>query len=59
MFKTAIGQTRRPWRRRVVLSLGHFDFDIVSDFDIRISDFTTSVVKIHLTSNSLSDIIYT
>src|SRR4030042_6667448 len=40
MFETAIGQTRRPWRRRVVLNLGHFDFDIVSDFDIRISDFS-------------------
>ncbi len=26
-------------RRRVVLNLGHFDFEIVSDFDIRISYF--------------------
>ena len=25
--------------RRVVLNLGHFDFEIVSDFDIRISYF--------------------
>jgi len=29
-------------RRRAVLNLGHFDFDIVSDFGIRISDFSLS-----------------
>jgi len=28
--------------RRIVLNLGHFDFEIVSDFDIRISDFNHS-----------------
>ena len=28
--------------RRIVLNLGHLDFDIVSDFDIRISDFNHS-----------------
>ncbi len=28
--------------RRIVLYLGHFDFEIVSDFDIRISDFNHS-----------------
>ena len=27
--------------RRVVLNLGHFDFEIVSDFDIRISYFAS------------------
>jgi len=27
--------------RRIVLNLGHFDFEIVSDFDIRISDFAS------------------
>ncbi len=27
--------------RRVVLNLGHLDFEIVSDFDIRISDFAS------------------
>jgi len=28
--------------QRIVLNLGHFDFDIVSDLDIRISDFNHS-----------------
>ena len=28
--------------RRIVLNLGHFVFEIVSDFDIRISDFNHS-----------------
>ncbi len=32
----------RCLRRRIVLNLGHFDFEIVSDFDIRISDFNHS-----------------
>ena len=32
-------QTQRRLRRRVVLNFGHFDFEIVSDFDFRISDF--------------------
>jgi len=30
------------WERPVVLNLGHLDFEIVSDFDIRISDFKLS-----------------
>jgi hypothetical protein len=30
----------------------HSHFEFVSDFVLRISSFTTSVVKIHLTSNS-------
>ena len=34
--------TNRRLRRRIVLNLGHFDFEIVSDFDIRISDFNHS-----------------
>ena len=33
--------------RRIVLNLGHFDFEIVSDFDIRISDFA-SLGPLHL-----------
>jgi len=32
----------RRLRRRIVLNLCHFDFEIVSDFDIRISDFNHS-----------------
>ena len=49
-----ITQTKRRLRRRVVLNLGHLDFEIVStarcpaeDFDIRISDFA-SLVPLHL-----------
>ena len=34
--------TQPHYRRGVVLNLAHFDFDIVSDFDIRISDFSLS-----------------
>ena len=34
--------TNHPWERPVVLNLGHLDFEIVSDFDIRISDFSLS-----------------
>jgi hypothetical protein len=34
--------TQPHYRRGVVLNLAHFDFDIVSDFDIRISDFILS-----------------
>jgi len=37
--------TNRRWRRRAVLNLGHFDFEIVSDFGIRISDFKIAVSK--------------
>ena len=33
--------------RRIILNLGHLDFDIVSDFDIRISDFA-SLGPLHL-----------
>src|SRR4030042_1228016 len=38
----SIMPTQPHYRRGVVLNLAHFDFDIVSDFDIRISDFTLS-----------------
>ena len=34
--------TNHRWERPVVLNLGHLDFEIVSDFDIRISDFSLS-----------------
>jgi hypothetical protein len=34
--------TNHRWERPVVLNLGHLDFEIVSDFDIRISDFRLS-----------------
>src|SRR4030042_928905 len=34
--------TQPHYRRGVVSNLAHFDFDIVSDFDIRISDFSLS-----------------
>jgi hypothetical protein len=34
--------TQPQYRRGIVLNLAHFDFDIVSDFDIRISDFSLS-----------------
>ena len=34
--------TNHRWERPVALNLGHLDFEIVSDFDIRISDFRLS-----------------
>jgi hypothetical protein len=34
--------TQPHYRRGIVSNLAHFDFDIVSDFDIRISDFSLS-----------------
>ncbi len=39
ILKSQKAQIKRRLRRRVVLNLGHFDFEIVSDFDISISDF--------------------
>ena len=36
-----ITQTKRRLRRRIVLNLGHLDFDIVSNFELRISDFAS------------------
>src|SRR4030066_406001 len=38
----SIVATQPQYRRGVVSNLAHFDFDIVSDFDIRISDFSLS-----------------
>jgi len=35
-------QAPQPQSNLVVLNLGHLDFEIVSDFDIRISDFKLS-----------------
>ena len=34
--------------RRIVLNLGNLDFEIVSDFDIRISDFVLRILPLLL-----------
>jgi len=36
-----IAQTKRRLRRQFVLNLGHLDFDIVSNLELRISDFAS------------------
>jgi len=60
MFNNQLPITKSRLRRRVVLNLGHLDFEIVSDFDIRISDFSlpdNSLPNMMIQSTQLCDYV--
>ena len=50
--------TNPLWRRQPVLNLGHFNFDIVSYFDIRISDFKLGRSTLVESPRQLSSALY-